>query len=181
MATYIALLRGINVSGSNLIRMDALKESMRILGLSDVITYIQSGNIVFSSPEANEKLLEEIIRKSIASDFGCEVPVKIVSSIDIERVIHQNPFIAQRKLPVEFLHVTFLSLCPDPLTMSNLLAGNDGIDEAIAIGNIIYLYCPNGYGRTKFNNTFFERKLKLTATTRNWKTILKLAELASLK
>jgi uncharacterized protein (DUF1697 family) len=179
MATYVALLRGINVSGSNLIRMDALKESMRKLGLSNIITYIQSGNIVFSSPDADEKFLEELISKSIALDFDCEVPVKIVSSIDIERVIHQNPFISHWHLPVEFLHVTFLSLCPDPLIMSNLLPGNDVADEAIAIENIIYLYCPNGYGRTKFNNTFFERKLKLTATTRNWKTILKLAELAS--
>jgi uncharacterized protein (DUF1697 family) len=181
MATYIALLRGINVSGSNLIRMDALKESMRKLGLSDIITYIQSGNIVFSSPEADKKLLEELISKSIALDFNCEVPVKVLSSVDIEGVKRRNPFISQRHLPIEFLHVTFLSMIPDPMIMGNLLPVNDGNDEAIAIGNIIYLYCPNGYGRTKFNNTFFERKLKLTATTRNWKTMLKLTELARLK
>ena len=181
MNTYIALLRGINVSGSNLIKMDALKSCMETLGFMLVRTYIQSGNLVFNYQEIPNTGLESKIGDTILTDFGCRVPVMVKSSIEIKKIITNNPFICERMTPIDTLHITFLSGMPDSGLLSNILPLKNGVDEGIVLEDIIYLNCPQGYGRTKFTNTYFEKKLKLSATTRNWNTIFRLDEMAEEK
>jgi uncharacterized protein (DUF1697 family) len=178
MITYIALLRGINVSGSNLIRMDALKICMERIGLISVRTYIQSGNLVFVYPQTVNSELEKLISTTILSDFGCKVPVLVKKGMEFQEAIASNPFILGDQTQIETLHITFLSGNPQNELLDKILPLKDSSDEAIIIENRIYLNCPNGYGRTKFTNTYFEKKLKQIATTRNWKTMLKLKDMA---
>jgi uncharacterized protein (DUF1697 family) len=174
MATYLALLRGINVSGSNPIRMESLRTSLESAGFGNVMTYIQSGNILFSYADSLETVLEDQIRNLILRDYGFNVPVVVMTSDELEESIHENPFVNEDNHSIDSLHITYLSYWPSPELLNTLLPLRDGVDEAVVIGNRIYLNCPMGYGRTRFTNTFFEKKLKLTATTRNWKTIQKL-------
>jgi len=178
MNAYIALLRGINVSGSNLIRMDALKSSMESIGFRSVRTYIQSGNLVFDHQEMPNSELESLIGDMILNDFKCKVPVIVKSSIEIKSAITNNPFIFEKMTAVNTLHITFLSGIPDSRLLTSILPLKEGTDEGFVSQDNIYLNCPQGYGRTKFTNTFFEKKLKVVATTRNWKTMLKLNEIA---
>lgn len=178
---YIALLRGINVSGSNLIRMESLKKSLDASGLSHVTTYIQSGNILFSHDILDKQYLEKHITDTINKDFGFLVPVHIRTLGELENIIQSNPFITEHHHPVDTLHATFLSGIPDSELATQILPGKDGDDEMIAVKDVIYLNCPTGYGRTKFTNTYLEKKLKVKATTRNWKTVVKLKELATIK
>lgn len=178
MTTYIALLRGINVSGSNLIRMEALKTSMERIGLISVRTYIQSGNLVFEYPQTSNSELESLLSTAILNDFGCKVPVLVKNGMEFQEAIAENPFIPGSQTQIETLHITFLSGVPQNELLDKILPLKDSSDEANIIENRIYLNCPNGYGRTKFTNTYFEKKLKQIATTRNWKTMLKLQEMA---
>jgi uncharacterized protein (DUF1697 family) len=177
MITFIALLRGINVSGSNLIRMEALKTSMENIGLTSVKTYIQSGNLVFNYAEMANPELEILIKWAIERDFGFQIPVIVKTALELNNAIHNNPFINKSQIAIESLHITFLSDTPEEHLIDNLMPLKDGMDEGQIIKNNIYLFCPDGYGRTKFTNTYFEKKLKVQATTRNWKTLLKLKEI----
>jgi len=179
MTTYIALLRGINVSGSNLIRMNALKMSMERIGLVSVKTYIQSGNLVFRYLQIAHSELENLLSYAIQNDFSCKVPVLVKTAKELERAIQENPFVSERKLSSDTLHITFLNGKPDCNLLQGLLPLNDGIDEGLVAEDRIYLNCPQGYGKTRFTNSFFEKKLKLTATTRNLRTLLKLIEMTT--
>jgi uncharacterized protein (DUF1697 family) len=176
MTTYIALLRGINVSGKRLIKMDALKALCATLGFSHIQTYIQSGNIVFSAAQKNTAMLEKLLQAAIEKEFGFEVPVIIKSASQLMHLLAQNPFLA--KSP-DHLHITFLAASPDTLLTTKIEAAKFLPDEFVIIDEAVYLYCPNGYGQTKLTNTFFETKLRLTCTTRNLKTCGILAEMAA--
>jgi uncharacterized protein (DUF1697 family) len=177
MDTYISILRGINVSGHNMIRMDALKKLYEDIGFKQVQTYIQSGNVLFREKKTDGWILGKTIAEKIAELFGFTVPVLVKELSELETVLAGNPFINERKSDIKSLHVTFLSRVPEPSFVEKL-AVQAGNDEFIIAGNVIYLYCPDGYGRTKLTNTFFENKLKIVATTRNWKTIIELVNLA---
>jgi uncharacterized protein (DUF1697 family) len=176
MQTYIAILRGINVSGHKLIKMDALKASFEHLGFADVQTYIQSGNIVFKY-KVNSKLLNNKIKAMLADEYGFDVPVLVKTVPEMEAIFNNNPFINNVTNDINTLHVTLLAEKPLPEHIAKLNK-DFGMDVYIIIENTIYLYCPNGYGKTKLTNTFFESKLKVSATTRNWKTISALVHLA---
>jgi uncharacterized protein (DUF1697 family) len=175
--TYFALLRGINVSGSNLIKMDALKKSMESLGFLNVRTYIQSGNILFDFENAAILNLAKVITEKIAQDFGLQVPVLVKTIDEWEIAINENPFLPEHAQSIELLHLTFLDNHPDESLVQKILSVQCGNDQWMIIKDRIYLHCPQGYGNTKFTNTFFENKLKVRATTRNWKTVLKLKEM----
>jgi uncharacterized protein (DUF1697 family) len=177
MQTYIAILRGINVSGHKLIKMDALKASFEHLGFADVHTYIQSGNVIFKSAEGNSNLLAAKIKTMLADEYGFDVPVQVKTAAEMEGVLNNNPFIKNVIQDLNALHVTFLAEKPLPEHIAKLNK-DFGADVYIITDKIIYLYCPNGYGKTKLTNTFFESKLKVSATTRNWKTISTLVHLA---
>jgi uncharacterized protein (DUF1697 family) len=175
---YIALLRGINVSGSNLIKMDALKKSMESLGFINVKSYIQSGNLLFNIENPAELKPAQMIRKMIHEDFGLQVPVLVKTFQEWEIAINENPFLPKHAQSIECLHLTFLESQPAKSLVNNILPLQNGPDQGILIQDRIYLHCPEGYGKAKFTNTFFENKLKVKATTRNWKTVLKLQEMS---
>ena len=179
MQTYIAILRGINVSGHKLIKMDALRKLFDGMGFKNTKTYIQSGNVVFQSKQAKAQDLEKKIASSILKEFGFEVPVLVKEVTELDIVLKNNPFINKRKEDVTKLHVTFLSAEPEKANIDKIKGGNYVADEFIVTGKTVYLFCPNGYGNTKLSNTFFENKLKVTATTRNWKTINELVIMAT--
>jgi uncharacterized protein (DUF1697 family) len=166
---YIALLRGINVSGQKSIKMDALKKAIDELGFSEVKTYIQSGNIVFESKKAKAETLVVKIKTMIAAKFGLDVPVLVYEQDYIKKIFSENPFLKKGKEEA-FLHVTFLSSVPDSVLLK-AISVHTSEDEFLVKEQVVYLYCPKGYGVTKLSNNFFESKLKLTASTRNWKTV----------
>ena len=122
--------------------------------------------------------MEEMIAGKIRSDFGYEVPVLVISRTELEKIGRGNPFLPGKEGLEDKLHVTLLKDYP-PDDLSEVIDRKKYLpDEFIISGKEIYLYCPNGYGRTKLTNNFFESRLKTSATTRNWKTIIKLMELA---
>jgi uncharacterized protein (DUF1697 family) len=181
LETFITLLRGINVGGQKKIQMTDLKILYESLGFTNVQAYIQSGNVIFkttngiSSSEISRKIQEKIIEK-----FGFEVPVIIRTAEEIGNLLNQNPFLNDDYVDQEKLHVTFLKRIPEKADISKILETNWLPDKLVFVNKEIYLFCPIGYGTTKLSNTFFEKKLKLAATTRNWKTVLKLSELLEL-
>ena len=171
MKIYIAILRGINVSGHKLIKMEAFRKMLEELDFKNVKTYIQSGNAVFQFKETDTSKIEKKIAKKIQEVFGFEVPVMVKELDEIKIVFKNNPFLNKRKEDLTRLHVTFLNGEPAKENVDKIKEGNYVPDEFIFSGNNVYLFCPDGYGNTKLNNNFFENKLKLVATTRNWKTI----------
>lgn len=178
MITYISILRGINVGGHRLIKMADLKKLLTNLGFKQVQTYIQSGNIVFQSDETNEKTLEELIGSAIKKQYNFDVPTMVKGILELKEIVHQNPFLKDELKELPHLHVTFLDTIPDQEKFDSLANGDYKADEFLLVGKNIYVYCPNGYGTTKLTNTFFENKLKVAATTRNWKTTNELVTIA---
>jgi uncharacterized protein (DUF1697 family) len=178
MGVYISILRGINVSGQKKIKMTALKALYEALGLEGVQTYIQSGNVVLTSPESDPSKLASAIGEAIEREFGYRVTVLVRSVVDWQSVAGNNPFHERPGIDPGELHVTFLDGPPDGESLDALNAVDAGPDEARVVGREVYLHCPNGYGRTKLSNAFLERKLGRPATTRNWNTVNKLLELA---
>lgn len=175
---YISILRGINVSSKNLIKMAALKMSFERMGFTDVITYVQSGNIIFSSKKIAIKLLEQKIREQTKKDFGFEIPTIVITKEYLEDIIAENPFTNHSEKDPSFFHVTFLASTPEAVDMKVIEAKKQEGEEIVFGKNVFYLYCPRGYGTTKLNNNFLEKKVQVTATTRNWKTTNKLWEIA---
>lgn len=177
MQTNISLLRGINVSGRNKIPMMELKAMYEASGFTAVRTYIQSGNVVFQS-RGSGKLAGTIAGK-IKETFGFEVPVVIRTAAEMEQIVHGNPMMGEPGITAEHLHVTLLSDTPDAALVSRIPADIYAPDRFLVKGKEIYLYCPGGYGNTKLTNGFFEKKLQVTATTRNWKTMNELLKMAT--
>lgn len=179
MNTYISILRGINVSGKKLIKMDALRSLFEANGFHEVESYVQSGNVIFKSKVEDYIQLEQKIEVAIESHFGFYVPVIVMSIHQLKQIIDNNPFTQDPKKDPAFLHVTFLSSIPesiDQAVFQNKLQGDESISFHL---DTVYLFCPSGYGKTKLNNNFIEAKLKISATTRNWKSckeILKITE-----
>jgi uncharacterized protein (DUF1697 family) len=178
MKIYIAILRGINVSGHKPIKMDALRAMCEQLNFKNAKTYIQSGNIVFQYKQTNTETLEKLISKKIKETFTFDVPVLVKDADELKLILKNNPFVNKRNEDITKLHVTFLSHQPEKINCDKIKEGNYGADEFIISGKNIYLFCPVSYGNSKLSNTFLENKLKVTATTRNWKTINELVVMA---
>jgi uncharacterized protein (DUF1697 family) len=181
MKTYIAILRGINVSGQRMIKMTDLKKIIEELSFENVKTYIQSGNIVFNTALWDDQLIGRTISDAILKTFSFTVPAIILEKIELESIQQQNPFLYDRSEDSTKLHVTFLDAVPKQELVAQLKEKAQFLpDEWIIDGKTIYLFCPEGYGKTKLNNNFFENKLKVTATTRNWKTVNELVSMSEL-
>jgi uncharacterized protein (DUF1697 family) len=177
--TFIALLRGINVTGSKTIRMEDLRKCFAGLGFTNVKTYVQSGNIVFEAGNHSVASLADKIGKRIFRDFGFSVSVLVKTSEELERIVRDNPLLKETNIDPSKLHVTFLS-APAPEISENTLQPLAVARERFRISRSeIYLYCPNGYGKTKLSNNAIERKLGLAATTRNWRSVNALLALAA--
>lgn len=181
MTTYIALLRGINVSGHHKIKMTELKQLFLDLGYHDVSTYIQSGNVIFKSYIKEPILIEDTIISAISKHFGHTIKVLILTKNELTTIFNSNPFLAKDPtMDISKLYVTILNKKADLARIPHIeIHIETSDDEFQLIENTIYLHCPKGYGNTKLNNNLFEKKLQVTATTRNWKTISKLVELSN--
>ncbi|HZL10800.1 MAG TPA: DUF1697 domain-containing protein [Prolixibacteraceae bacterium] len=181
MPKYVAIFRGINVGTGRKVPMVDLKVLCAKLGLVNVQSYIQSGNIIFelAKPEAIVAL-EESLHLAISETFGFDIPVILRTSEEMEKSSSTNPFLKEKDVDIEKLHLTFLREVPAPELIEKIKAFQFLPDRYEIIGNDVFVYCPNGYGRTKITNDFFEKKLKVQATTRNWKTVMKLLELSNL-
>lgn len=177
MRKYISLIRGINVGGKTL-KMDKLRSIYQSLKFSDIKTYIQSGNVLFNSRSNDVEKIEDDIVKKILSETGLTVSVIIRKSDELGAIIAKNPFIKRDIKETKRLYITFLEKEPSKESIKNIILPKPTKDEFILLGKEIYLFCPAGYGETILSNTFFEKKLKMGATTRNWNTTNKLYELS---
>jgi len=173
---HVALLRGVNVSGKNKVSMAHLAQMFEDAGCRDVETYIQSGNVVFAANATLARRLSEIIEQAISSSFGYQVPVVIRSASELDAVVHRNPFVAE-VTDTKALHVAFLADEPTSTQLGSLDPPRSPPDRFVVRGREIYLCCPNGIGRSKLTNAYFDAKLETTSTFRNWKTVTQLFEM----
>lgn len=178
MNSYIALLRGINVSGQKKIKMADLRTFLAALPFKNLSTYIQSGNILFQSAETDQPALGEAITAKIEEHYGYRVPVIVKNTTEWAEVLANNPFLPAQEEDIRKLYVTFMDQLPEADLVEALKEVQYPPDEFVVRGRELYFFCPNGAGRSKLTNTLWERKLKVNATTRNWNSTRKLYELA---
>ncbi len=171
MPTYVALVRGVNVGGRKL-PMAELRASFEALGHADVRTYIQSGNVVFTAKTRSGATVRSEIERAINRDSQLNVTVLLRTPAELTSVMKRNPF-------GDDAYVTFLDEKPSAKHVAAIDPAPFVPDEFAVDGREVFVRCPNGYGRTKINNTFFERKLATRATTRNWNTVKLLHEWAT--
>jgi uncharacterized protein (DUF1697 family) len=180
MAKFISMLRGINVSGQKLIKMPELKLLYERVGFSNVVTYIQSGNVIFSAgADIPVKELSTEIRNAIFEKFGFDVPVILRTIDEMQEIVRLNPFQDEQGHVPDNIYITFLEDEALAEKIEKINSFDFLPDKFKIMGSEIYLNCSAGYGTTKLSNTFFEGKLNVRATTRNWKTVNRLIELAS--
>ncbi len=177
MTTFVALLRGINVSGQKRIRMAELQKSCEAVGLTDVRSYLQSGNLVFRANQSAPRKLAATLRGRIAEDFGHDVEVLVLPAKDLSRVAKSNPLWPRSGGDETLFHATFLFEPVPANRFRDLTLPARSGEQAALVGQVVYLHCPHGYGRTKLNNAYFEKALGVPATTRNWRTVLALQDL----
>ena len=176
MDTAVSLLRGINVGGHKRVPMGELKMLYESLGFTMVTTYIQSGNVVFEYPGQAASEVSKEIEKGLLRRFGFDVSVLVRTREELHGVVEDLPFGARKK---GGSHVTFLSAEPRSVPLAEVGRARAKGEEISVRGTEVYLFLPNGYGRTKLSNAFLEKKLGVLATTRNWKTVEALDALAS--
>lgn len=165
---YLSFLRGVNVGGKK-VPMADLRLLYDELGFKNVTTYIQSGNVIFESKIAPDAALKKI-EKKLKEKFGFDISVIIRTEKELASVIKDNPFIKEKNIAEDKIYVIFLASPPDKDLLKKLMEADFGPERFIVKDKTIYLYCPVGYGEAKLNNNFFEKKLKVVATTRNWRT-----------
>jgi uncharacterized protein (DUF1697 family) len=174
---YVALLRGINV-GNNILKMERLREVFEELGFKNPRSYIQSGNIVFDAASPR-KTWPDKIEGRLAGEVRLPVSVVIRSAVELKQVITSNPFLKRKGIDASKLHVTFLGGSVASSGATRLGEIKSGRDEFHFGGAHVFLHCPDGYGTSKLTNNVLERVLGMTATTRNWRTVLKMDEMMS--
>jgi len=171
MNTYVALLRAINVGGANKILMADLKALFTTLNFSNPTTYIQSGNVVFSTASGDISNIEIKIRSKILEVFNYNIEVLVFSKNSFREIYESNIFLRDRSLDTKKMYVIFLKDYVD-LKKFNLIKNNPNFQEKMVLLNkTIYMYYSNGAGRTKLTNNYFENKLNVIATSRNWRTV----------
>jgi len=175
MQTYIALLRGINVSGKNKILMADLKLLFSDLEFKEIQTYIQSGNVIFKSLKKNQKEIATLISEKIKEVFQYEVSVIVKNKKELKNIIKNNPYLRDNTIETKKLYVTYLNKMPKDF--KKIKKFDFGKDNYEIVNDIIYLKYEIGAGKTKLTNNIIEKKLDVIATTRNWRTTSKLLEL----
>jgi uncharacterized protein (DUF1697 family) len=172
---YVALLRGVNVGGKKLAMSD-LKSVLADLGCTEVATYVQSGNAVFTSSMKRDQLARAIERR-LADDLGCSTSVLLRTRAELAKVVKANPFSNAAKEPT-LVHVTFLASKVTQKQLDSVIDPDVIAPEEVRAGNgVVYLSLPNGMGRSKLGRISWEKRLKLVATTRNWRTVTALLEM----
>ncbi|MUH34930.1 DUF1697 domain-containing protein [Zobellia amurskyensis] len=178
MKSYIALLRGINVSGQKKVPMAELRSILTEMDFLNVKTYIQSGNVVFQSEEDSTVTLEASIAENIKSTFGFDVPVLVKTKNQFKNIFEGNPYTDLDAMGQKQVYFVLLKN-PAKQEFVEVFGSERYTNEDFEItNNCVYLLCKAGYGRAKLNNNLIERKLKVEATTRNYNTMIKLLELS---
>lgn len=174
MTRCVSLFRGINVGGNQIVRMEALKGLHASLGLRDVQTYIQSGNVVFTSDNTDVGEIQKEIEEGFAPTFGFAVKVMVRTASELNAIIENNPFQNQPLREPKWIVVMFLESNPVSTALEDIQETYAGPEEIHIIGKEAFIYYPEGMGRSKLTNTLLEKKLKTAGTARNWNTVLKL-------
>ncbi len=177
MQTHLALLRGINVSGHKMIKMEALKIALEKIGFQNVQTYIQSGNVFVDIDEENQAKVGFIIKLEIQKTFGHDVPVVVIAKQDLELCLLNNPYLKLKDFDTKKLYVAFLSKELKPENINDLKISNFKPDEAVIDESRIYIKYDIGAGKTKLDQNYIEKKLNVIATIRNWNSVSKLIEI----
>ena len=175
MKTYVALLRGINVGGHRKVPMGELRSILANTELEGIKTYIQTGNIIFQSDEQEKIKLEKKIQNSILNHFGFDVSFLVRTKEDINSIFENCTLSEEKKINSYF---AILSHVPDEKLVNEASQKTYKNEEYYIIDDCIYFYCATGYGKAKFNLNYFERKLMVNATARNYKTMLKLISMS---
>ena len=182
MATHIALLRGINVGGRNKVAMADLRQVMASLGHTGVMTYIQSGNVVFTTGEADTKMLASDLEQAIASTLGVKPAVVVLSREDLAQAIQDNPY-ADEANP-KCVHAVFFAQAPPGLADAIAAAEQrdaerGGRGSAQVVGRTLFVHTPDGFGRSELAAHLLNRRASPAAagTARNWATVTKLLDL----
>lgn len=173
MTTHLALLRGINVSGHNMMKMEALKTMLENIGFQNVRTYLQSGNVFVDSEEDASKV-GFMIKQEIFKVFGHEVPVVVIAKEDLELCFANNPYLKEKDIDNKKLYVAFVSTSLKKENINDLKISQFKPDEASIDGNRIFIKYAVGAGKTRFDQKYIEKKLSVTATIRNWNTVTNL-------
>lgn len=177
MTTHLALLRGINVSGHNMIKMEALKTMLENIGFQNVRTYVQSGNVFVDTDEENASKIGFIIKQEIFKVFGHEVPTVVITKEDLEACFKNNPFLKEKDLDTKKLYVAFVSIALKSENINDLKISQFKPDEASIDGNRIFIKYAVGAGKTRFDQKYIEKKLNVIATIRNWNTVTNLLKM----
>lgn len=177
MPVYIALLRGVNLGPNKRMKMEKLRESFNGMGLEQVQTYIQSGNVVFKAGRVSQAALCRKLEARIIADFGFSSSVITRTQEELGQAIERNPFVKKRGVDSTRLHVTFLADEPERSVLEELKGLTKHPDESICLGREIFLHLPNGMAKSSLTNNPLERRLLKIATTRNWNTVSQLYEI----
>ena len=177
MFTHLALLRGINVSGHNMMKMDALQSMLESVGFKNVQTYIQSGNVFVDSEEESAASVGFKIKQEIFKAFGHEVPVVVISKEDLESCFKNSPYLSEKDIDSKKLYVAFLSNTLRSESINDLKISQFKPDEAVIYGNKIFIKYAVGAGKTRLDQKYIEKKLNLIATIRNWNTVTQLLKM----
>jgi uncharacterized protein (DUF1697 family) len=177
MTTHLALLRGINVSGHNMIKMEVLKSTLEAIGFQNVQTYIQSGNVFVDTDEESPAKVGFQIKQEIFKAFGHEVPIVVIGKADLEACLKNNPFLKEKEVDTKKLYVAFVSTTLRSDSINDLKISQFKPDEASIDGSRIFIKYAVGAGKTRFDQKYIEKKLSVTATIRNWNTVTQLLKM----
>lgn len=177
MKTHLALLRGVNVSGHNMIKMDKLKSVLENAGFQNVRTYIQSGNVFVDSEEEHGASVGFKIKHEIFKELGLEVPVVVVSKNDLETCCKNNSFLNEKDCDIKKNYVAFVSKELQGSAINDLKMSQFKPDEAQIDSSRIYIKYAIGAGKTRLDQKYIEKRLNVVATIRNWNTVVNLLAL----
>jgi uncharacterized protein (DUF1697 family) len=180
MKVYISFLRGVNMTGHNSIKMAELTRLFVNMGFSDSVTYIQSGNVIFSSDkEMTDSEIEILVEEAIRKKYSYNVRAIVRTKNELEKIIAGNPFLNEMVYhPSKTAAVIFLKDHPDIEQINRVQNINFPPDRFIINGSEIYILCPDGFGRTKLYTNFFESKMGVVGTARNCKSIAAIFDIA---
>lgn len=177
MTTHLALLRGINVSGHNIIKMEVLKTTLEAIGFQNVQTYIQSGNVFVDTDEENSAAIGFKIKQEIYKTFGHDVSMVVIGKQDLEACFINNPFLKEKEVDFKKLYVAFVSKELRNESINDLKISQFKPDEARVDSTRIYIKYALGAGKTRLDQKYIEKKLNVTATIRNWNTVTQLLKM----
>jgi len=182
MIAFVCFLRGVNMAGHNKVRMNDLSGMFREEGFEDAVTFIQSGNIIFTGPEGlSDKTLVTRIESAILKKFGLKIAAMVRKSDELSKILSANPFFGELDFNPSRSAVVFLHDSPGENEVRKILEVDYPPDKFEISGSEIYIFCPNGFGRTKLYTNFFEAKLKVEGTARNWNTVNAVLDIAHRK